>query len=582
MNRTNEKYFQEFLQAPLNAQDREYLETNRESFLTREEFQGFFSFGTGGIRQIVSLGTNRLNVYNVARLAFATTAHFFREEIQTTSPLVVIGYDPRFSSRPFAYLIYHILSQEKFRVRVFDKPTPTPLVSFAVRELQAAGGIILTASHNPPQYNGYKLMGTQGDQLIYPKDKEVEKKFLNFPYKDIPKDIHTWQAQPVKQEDLLGEDILESYMNRLKKEVFIDSHRKKINILYSPLHGTGGWVFKKVFSELRYVNFSILKDQEKPEGSFSTLESPNPEERSAFEMLLKHGKLQQAELLLATDPDADRIGCATLYKGEYHFLTGNQIGCLLLNFLSQKKARSLSAPYICKTIVTTELQKKIASYYGIETKETLTGFKYISSVLKKDPENYLFGGEESYGYLPVDWVRDKDSVSSGVILSQLAEQKNLIGELNEIYLQHGLYREELFNIRLNEKNMDLITRLKSDFQRPDSFPEQGLFKRKVIDVINLNKSSTQVGKNSGPITQEGKKLYEKLPMANVLQIWLEPEGRITLRPSGTEPKIKLYFSLLYPRKITMDNIEKAKEELKQEVKEISQKFLKFLGLTTGA
>ena len=207
----------------------------------------------------------------------------------------------------------------------------------------------------------------------------------------------------------------------------------------------------------------------------------------------------------------------------------------------------------------------------------MTGFKYIASILKKDPENYLFGGEESYGYLPVNWVRDKDSISSGVILSQLAEQKNLMDQLNEIYLQYGFYHEELFNIQLNEKSMGIVDKLKSDFQIIDSLPD-GLFNRKVIDIINLNKSSVPADRISAPVTQDGKKLYEQLPEANVLQIWLEPEGRVTIRPSGTEPKIKLYFSLLYPRSVTTENIDKVKEELSQEVKNISQKFLKFLGI----
>ena len=279
---------------------------------------------------------------------------------------------------------------------------------------------------------------------------------------------------------------------------------------------------------------------------------------------------------MATDPDADRIGCAVLHEGNYTFLTGNQIGCLLLNFLVQKKKDSLPAPYICKTIVTTDLQRRIASHYGIETKETLTGFKYIASILEKDAQNYLFGGEESYGYLPVNWVRDKDSVSSGIALAEFADQKDLIDELDEIYLMHGLYHEALFNIKLNESSVGIIEKLKSDLRDMTFFLNQDLFGRKVIDVINLNKGNGQAHKDFYPVTSEGKKLYDQLPEANVLQIWLEPEGRITIRPSGTEPKIKLYTSLRYSKKINKENMNDAKRELISDVKKISQQFLKLL------
>ena len=576
MNSTKLKYFEEFLEAPLSPEDQSTLESNRDSILQTDEFESYISFGTGGMRQIVALGSNRLNIYNIAKLTYGV-AYFLKEEASPTEkPLVVIGYDSRLSSQPFSLAIYHILLGEGFQVKVFKRPTPTPFISFAVRELKASAGIILTASHNPPEYNGYKVMGKDGDQLISPKDKEVEKKFLEFPYKNIPREVVYWQQKPVAQEDLIEEEVLKSYIKKLKRE-FTPQNEKKIKILYSPLHGTGGWVFKRVFSELGYQNFSILREQEEPDGNFSTIESPNPEERSAFRMLLKAGSSQQAKLLMATDPDADRIGCAVFYKGDYTFLTGNQIGCLLLNFLAQKKKDLLAAPYICKTIVTTELQKKIASYYGIETKETLTGFKYIASILKEDPQNYLFGGEESYGYLPVNWVRDKDSISSGVVLAELANQKNLIDELDEIYLKHGLYHEALFNIKLDESSIGILEKLKGDFQNVNRFLNQDFFGRKVIDVINLNKNSKPVGNFSEPVTQEGRRLYELLPEANLLQIWLAPEGRVTIRPSGTEPKIKLYASLLYPRKMARENLDQAKKKLMEETKKVSQCFLEFLG-----
>ena len=243
MKSMNQKHFEEFLEAPLSPEDRSSLENNREAFLETDEFQGFVSFGTGGMRQVVSLGSNRLNIYNIAKLTFGVASFLKEEDPKVIKPLVVIGYDSRLSSKPFSCAIYHILSKEGFQVRIFKRPAPTPFISFAVRELKAVAGIILTASHNPPEYNGYKLMGAGGDQLLPGKDKEVEKKFLNFSYKDIPEEVHVWQKELISQRDLIEEDILESYIEKLKKENFVTSREKKIKILYSPLHGTGGWVF---------------------------------------------------------------------------------------------------------------------------------------------------------------------------------------------------------------------------------------------------------------------------------------------------------------------------------------------------
>ena len=582
-----EQYLDEFLQAPLNQEDINKLKNNSEDFLAGDQFNGYISFGTGGMRQMVDLGTNRLNLYNISKLNFAVAKFLTKDRAANTQPIIVVGCDTRNTSELFSWLTYHIFKSENFKVKIFKRPTPTPLISFAVRELNAQAGIILTASHNPPEYNGYKLMASNGAQIISPKDKEIQKEFTLYPYSGIPNEIHTWKDTPPLPNDVIEEEIIQAYLKRLKQESFISQKEKKINVLYSSLHGTGGWVFERIFSELGYKNFDILKEQCTYDGNFPSVKSPNPEDPASFELLRKNA--DKKELLIATDPDSDRIGCCAFNQNSkeknkeerYTFLTGNQIGCLLLKHLAEKSSSPMRSPYICKTIVTTELQKKIAGYHNIRTIETLTGFKYIASIIENDPDNYLFGGEESFGYLPVSWVRDKDSISSGIVLAEIANEKNLLKELDEIYMRHGLYSEELFTIKLDEKSMDLPKRLKTEFNSMDAFLGRKFGNRKVIDYINLNykDESYDHKKNaSKPVTIEARKLYDSLPFANVLQIWLEPEGRVTIRPSGTEPKVKIYISLMHPEKVNSENMNSAKKSVKDEIKTISREFFKYLKL----
>ena len=567
-------FIQDFLTAPLSKEDRAKVEEYATKKL--DLFSNYLEFGTGGMRECVDLGTNRLNIYNVAKLTFAL-AIVLKKNI-TYSNKVIIGYDSRITSESFAFLTKSILENEGFDVFLFSQPTPTPLISFGVIQLKAIAGIVITASHNPPQYNGYKVYSNDGGQIVSPLDKEIYSEFINFPYSKIPNSIHTWiEPTDISHLKKIEDNLIQTYIDMLKKESFVlNNTSKNIKILYSPLHGTGAWYFKHIFSQFGYVNFSVLASQEKPDGYFPTLKSPNPEDPNAFALLIEEAKKTNADILLATDPDADRVGCCVRnYNGEYIFLTGNQIGALLLKYILNTKKNNFKKPYLCKTIVTTQLQANIAKAYSIETKETLTGFKYIASTLNEDPDNYIFGGEESFGYLPIPWVRDKDSISSGIVIAEMAEnyrnnKKNILDALDEIYIEHGLYTEILHNIDLVAENLPLKDKINDFMTNSQNWFDKKIGNRTVIDIIDLK------NKNTKPKTDYGKYLHDQLPSSSVIQLWLSPEARITIRPSGTEPKIKIYVSLKHPDIQTKDTLEYNKKSLEKEAKDILSSFIEYI------
>jgi phosphomannomutase len=563
-----EEYFAKYCTAPLTSDELAYLETQREQLIAAHAFDGEPSFGTGGMRAVTGPGSNRLNLANIGRLNLAVATYFKKTN---ASPLIALAYDSRLTSGEFSRLSYHILKGAGLRVRIFRRPTPTPMLSFAVRELGADCGVVLTASHNPPQYNGYKAYGADGGQIISPVDKDIQKLFEATPYTALPKDLHQLAATPIAEADLMEEEIYQAYMARLKAEVFYADKPKHARILYSPLHGTGGWLFDRAFHELGYKDFQVLPEQAEPDGNFPTVKSPNPEEPAAFERLLAGAAKDRPDLLVATDPDADRVGAMLKIPNGYHFLTGNQIGSLLLESIARKKTKSLAKPFMCKTIVTTELQRLIADGYGIKTVETLTGFKYIAEQVAKDPENYLFGGEESFGYLPVHWVRDKDSLSSAVALAELAEDVNLVEALDEIYIRHGLFHELLHSIDLS-KNPALLPETLAKLADPAAFAAKLDFGRAVVDILDLRKGAKE------PATKACQDLKQQLGTADVIQFWLKDLSRLTIRPSGTEPKIKAYLSLMGTSKPTAASLVEEKLKLKTEAEGILQNFLAALGV----
>ncbi len=569
-----EKRYMEYL-AHLDEAGQQELTAISEELLSQGAFDSELSFGTGGVRSLVGHGTALLNVSNIARLTHALAAALEKAREQAKNPLVVIAYDSRNSSVEFSRTARAVLRKAGFRVKIFEEPAPTPLLSYAVRRLGAAAGIVITASHNPPAYNGFKVYWSDGGQITSPYDKIIEENYREMKYADLAPETLTYDQIAPEPDELLGDEMTLDFTNYLTSENICSPGEKEISILYSPLHGTGGPFFQKVFSAFGFQNFHVLPEQAKPDGNFPTLALPNPEEPSSFELLLKAARPKKTKLLLASDPDADRVGAAIYnpQSGDYTFLNGNQIGSLMLDHLISHKSGSLDSPYVCKTIVTTLMQNRIAADHGIRLVETLTGFKYIAAEIARDPENYLFGGEESYGYLPVTGVRDKDSISSALVLAGMAEKTNLLERLDQLYLQHGLYHDRLVSIALERTNdsPDIVTQLLARISDP-AIIGQTVGGRKIVDLINLQPGSPS------PVTSEGRELKERLENARVIQLWFSPDARLTLRPSGTEPKIKIYVSLRYDREISPGNLENAKLEIAKQSANILDDFGKMIDI----
>lgn len=553
-----ESLYNLYCQNPLNEREKADLLQNKSKLIESGAFEKELEFGTGGVREIVGHGTNRLNRFNLARLnmAFVETLSGSGWKKNAT-PLVIIAYDSRLSSTEFAHQTYRNLKKAGFAVKIFKRPTPTPVLSFAVRHLKADAGIVLTASHNPPEYNGYKLYDNEGGQIVSPLDSEVVKNYRAISYEKIDRDLYEY-SEP-DREDLLEDEIAGAFCAALENEPFTGKHEKNLSILYSPLHGTGGWIFKKVFSHLGFKNFHILGIQEDPDGKFPSVKSPNPEEASAFDLLIRTAQKEGSkfDILLATDPDADRVGVAVKAGENYQLLSGNQICALLFDFMIQKKKDLLKRPFLCKTIVTSDLLNNMAASHGVKTAEVLTGFKNIAAVLKEDPENYIFGGEESFGYLPVNWIRDKDSISSAVALCELAEKEDLVQKLKDLYIQHGFYHESALSVKLKnglQEKDEIIKKL----DNPEKFISEIAPQRQLSDILDLRPGKPE------PAGAYLKELKRNLPAADVVKFYFKPEASLTIRPSGTEPKIKAYLSLRHPQKAGPENWEHLQKELADE------------------
>ncbi|MDH4199836.1 MAG: phospho-sugar mutase [Spirochaetia bacterium] len=562
-------FYENYLLNPLNPEEKKDLADNREALIGKNCFENELAFGTGGVREIVEHGTNRLNRFNMARLNLALTATL-RESIPN-SPLIIIAYDSRLTSTDFAWQSYHILKSRGLRVKIFQRPAPTPLLSFAVALLEADAGIVLTASHNPPEYNGFKVYGNDGAQIVSPMDAVIEKNYRDISYAKMLNFPDLYNFSPPELSDVIENEISDAYLSALKSENFVTAEPKNISILYSPLHGTGGWIFEKIFNALNFTNFKILTEQALPDGDFPTVKSPNPEEPAAFKLLLDNGRIYNSEILLASDPDADRIGAAIRSGDSYKLLTGNQICVLLLDFLIRKKmpGGGFREPYVCKTIVTSDLVQKIAVDNNIRVVEVLTGFKNIAAAIKNDPENYIFGGEESFGYLPVNWVRDKDSISSAVALCEMASTENLQDTLEKLYLKYGYYHDHAFSIKISggeKQRKDIIDKLNN----PREFISRLKFSRQLVDCMDLRDAKQLPGGD------HNQKLKKQLGKAEVVKYFFDPDATITIRPSGTEPKIKIYIGLKSARTFDKDSLPGIQKELADEALFLQREIAKLL------
>ena len=507
-------------------------------------------FGTAGLRGIIGAGTNRMNIY-VVRRATQGLANYIAK-VDKKSQGVAIAYDSRHMSPEFAQEAALCLAANGIKAYIFETLRPTPELSFAVRHLGCVAGINVTASHNPPEYNGYKVYWEDGAQITPPHDSGIMGEVKAISDWNTVKTMDKAEAEKAGLFEVIGKEVDDAYMAELKKQVIhmdaIQAEGKNLKIVYTPLHGTGNIPARRILKELGFENVYVVKEQELPDGDFPTVSYPNPEAAEAFELGLKLAKEVDADLVLATDPDADRLGVRVKDKnGEYHDLTGNMSGCLLANYeISQRKAVNGSLPEdgaLIKTIVTTNLADAIAKGYGVKLIEVLTGFKFIGQQIlgfeKSGKGSYLFGFEESYGCLIGTYARDKDAIVATMALCEAAayyktQGKTLWDAMIEMYEQFGYYKDDIKAVTMKgieglQKIQDIMNSLRQN-------PPAEFAGHKVVAVRDY-KADTIKNLETGEVTPTG------LPNSNVLYYELTNDAWVCVRPSGTEPKVKFYYGV---------------------------------------
>lgn len=516
----------------------------------KERFYMDLEFGTAGLRGIIGAGTNRMNIY-VVRRATQGLANYIAK-VDRKSQGVAIAYDSRHMSPEFAQEAALCLAANGIKAYIFETLRPTPELSFAVRHLGCVAGINVTASHNPPEYNGYKVYWEDGAQITPPHDSGIMGEVKAISDWNTVKTMDKAEAEKAGLFEVIGKEVDDAYMAELKKQVIhmdaIQAEGKNLKIVYTPLHGTGNIPARRILKELGFENVYVVKEQELPDGDFPTVSYPNPEAAEAFELGLKLAKEVDADLVLATDPDADRLGVRVKDKnGEYHDLTGNMSGCLLANYeISQRKAVNGSLPEdgaLIKTIVTTNLADAIAKGYGVKLIEVLTGFKFIGQQIlgfeKSGKGSYLFGFEESYGCLIGTYARDKDAIVATMALCEAAayyktQGKTLWDAMIEMYEQFGYYKDDIKAVTMKgieglQKIQDIMNSLRQN-------PPAEFAGHKVVAVRDY-KADTIKNLETGEVTPTG------LPNSNVLYYELTNDAWVCVRPSGTEPKVKFYYGV---------------------------------------
>ncbi len=499
-------------------------------------------FGTGGMRGKMGPGTNRMNVHTLKKAAYGFAKYVIEHEPDAKRRGIVIAYDNREHSDTFAWAAASVIAACGMRAFVFEHMRPTPLLSFAVRHQGAAGGIVITASHNPPEYNGFKIYDADGCQLV-PRlaDQVVENVEAIEDVFAVPS-MDTDEARENGLIAVLGRDIDDAYLNEVATVPMRPEAKKTITIVFTPLHGACREIGLRALTEAGY-DVVTVEEQMVPDSRFSTVKSPNPEDASAFEYAIKYGRQHKADVLIATDPDGDRLGLGVLHQGEYVFLTGNQTGAIFIESILDHHKRLGTMPehgIVYNTIVTSDFGAAIAHTYGVEVQSTLTGFKFIGERMKaieSTQKSFLMGYEESYGYIVKDFVRDKDAVQAMVFASDIANRlktkgKTLVDYLHDLYEKYGTYREKNINLTLDGKAGEAkIKAIMSHFR--DLMPKS-IAKRAVITIEDYLKSLRYEGGNEHIID---------LPKSNVIKFSLEGDAWFVLRPSGTEPKLKIYIAV---------------------------------------
>lgn len=508
-----------------------------------DAFYKDLEFGTGGLRGVIGAGTNRMNVYTVGKASQGLAAYV---NSVSENGRIAVAYDSRIKSDLFAKTAASIFAANGIKVYIYKELMPTPMLSFAVRRLKCDAGVVVTASHNPAKYNGYKAYGPDGCQL----GLEAADYVLSIMNKvDIFDEVKTVDFDKAVEEgkiEYIGDDIIEEYLNCvLACRVAPNADVESLKVIYTPLHGSGNKPVRSILKKIGVTNVTVVPEQELPDGNFPTAPYPNPEIRQAFECALKLADEVKPDLLLATDPDCDRVGIAVPYGGEYKLLSGNDVGALLLDFVLARRTENGTLPknpIAVKTIVTTELCRKIAESYGCELIDVLTGFKFIGEQItmleEKGEENrYIFGFEESYGYLGGTYVRDKDAVIGSMLICEMVafykeQGKNLIEVLDGIYKKFGYYfcAQKSFTCE-GESGMKQIKGIMETLRNE---PPAEINGSAVVKLDDYDTSVSRDLKNGGE-----KKIT--LPRSNVLCFYMEDGCSLIVRPSGTEPKIKLYL-----------------------------------------
>ena len=518
------------------------LMENNESELI-ECFYRDLEFGTGGLRGIMGVGTNRMNIYTVAMATQGLSNYLKKEFSQIHQIKVAIAHDSRNNSRLFAETTAKIFSANGFKVYLFKDLRPTPELSFAIRYFKCQSGVVITASHNPKEYNGYKTYWDDGGQIIAPHDEQIIQevqsiqsiKHVNF--KSKPENIESIGAEI--------DDIYTNQITGLSLSHDVVRRQNQMKIVYTPLHGSGVILVPQVLRKFGFTNIIHVAEQDIPDGNFPTIRSPNPEDSAALGMAIKKAEETAADIVLATDPDADRVGVVVKNnQGNYIVLNGNQSASLLINYLLLKWAANgklKGKEYIVKTIVTTELLADIARKYKVTCYDVLTGFKYIADVIKtfEGHKTFVGGGEESYGYLAGEFVRDKDAVIACALIAEAAafakdQGMTMYEQLLEIYREFGLYKEKLISVEKKGKSgVEAIQQMMRNFRKnpPSSINDSPM--TEVVDYLDIKCLEKANMKNGGII----------IPKSDVLQFFTADGTKISIRPSGTEPKIKFYFGV---------------------------------------
>ena len=533
---------------PETMQELRQLSSNGEEKELEDRFYRTLEFGTGGLRGVIGAGTNRMNIYTVG-MATQGLANYILIT-PSAGKGVVIARDSRRFSDIFARETACILAGNNIPVFLFEDITPTPMASYAIRHLRAVSGVVITASHNPREYNGYKVYWDDGGQIIAPHDELI--------IREVNRVDSITRIKKISFEDgvssglikIIKDEITDAYIRDLERAALRPRGASPVKIAYTPLHGTGYRIIPRVLEHFGFTSLAVQKEQSEPDGKFPTVASPNPEERNTLMLVTELAASVDADILMATDPDADRMGIGFKEGAGYLLINGNQIGTMLEYYILSRSRENGSLPEnaaVVKTIVTTELQRKIAEDFKCGIHDVLTGFKWIAAKMKEFDDSgsstFMFGGEESYGYLPVPFVRDKDAISSCYFFAEMTDWLKSKGMalsdfLDEIYMKYGVYLEDLHSLTF--KGVEGTEKIKAIMERFRMEPPSdfcGIAIDTVADIKNLVRKNVKSGAE--------EKIID-IPSSNVLQFFLSDGSKITMRPSGTEPKIKFYFSVCEP------------------------------------